>query len=853
MRKLVFLTFILVLSAISSFAQTVNYALNNATGIGYIETSPIKELNNSPVATFQMWINPSEWTKGAKLFAQDNFSIELGDNQAFIIKSSAQSASFLSTSAVNQWMQMTITIDHGRVRAYINNTEQNVTGNLPDVFTVDTDNCILAKGFKGQMDEIRIWKVALEQKDFVWRNTLHKFNPYYELLISYWKGDQEQCENLVDYKFAHHGIFHDITRTEVEDNINFRYRIGVGYTNIMRFTDRWRINRDMFLMTNDVILLSARLQTDGTLFPELPDNSSIPTKVDYLAEFKGHKGVIDFKGEGSQMVSENGNIFFDPTTSDGHGATATATLSGWIYIDSWKEGAVLFSKYQNTDNCFEVKLGNEADKSIIVNLCGTVATLKGKLDVGKWQYIGVYLAPKEIELSSRLAYSIIQIGVDYELYSKLNEVELSGNDMQITTVPLMGTTPIVIGKDFAGKMDEIMVWGTDRKGSAKNDAENGYKWNVGNWSNIFLNAYWKGDDSRNIGKDYQSLPGLIEYMRGYYAGYRGFKIRVGIVSSQWKNVLNQKENLDRMLTDANKMLAFCDGIDVDLEWAENQAQYDIYNNVAHRLHDEVIAVYPTKKILTLSLHQYSHRIDKNLFKDIDYFTVQLYGPQTSTYTYDWYVSAYNQIINYGLPKEKMLLSYGNLLVNGSTEMGYISLFDVMGVNESNYDPYLNIWNYNNQSWYFNGINQVRRKQDFIIDNDACGTMYFDMGNDLQVSDPKSLIRAQNDIIASNVDTLITRVDMTPSSIIRTEKAVSQKGFSFYPNPAKEQIILLLNESLFNKSDVICGIYTTSGQLIKQFALSSATNILCLDGLTKGIYLIIIGTGTHSEVSKLQID
>lgn len=852
MRKLFILAFILILS-VSSFAQTVNYALNNVTGAGYIETSSIKELNNSSAATFQMWIKLAEWTKGAQLFNQDNLSIELGDSQTFIVKAGIQSASFSSTLALNQWIQITLTIDHGQVKAYLNNVEKSVTGSLPDLFTVGSSNCFLGKGIKGQMDEIRIWKVALEQKDFVWRNTLHKFSSYYDSLISYWKGDQEQCENLVDYKFAHHGIFHNIVRTEVKDNANFRYRIGVGYTNIMRFTDRWRINRDMFLMTNDVILLSARLQADGSLFPELPDNRATPTNVNYLAEFKGHKGVMEFKGAGSQMVSENGNILFDPNASDGHGATATASLSGWIYIDSWKEGAILFSKYQDAANCFEVKLGSETDKAIIVNLCGTVATLKGKMEVGKWQYVGIYLAPKQVKISDRLAFSIIRIGVDYTLYNKLTGIELSGNDMQIATVPLMVTTPIVIGKDFAGKMDDIMAWGTDRSGNAKNDAENGYKWNVGDWGNIFLNAYWTGNDAQNIGKDSQSLPGIIEYMRGYYAGYRGFKIRVGIVSSQWKNVLNQKANLDRMLDDSKKMLSFCDGIDVDLEWAENQAQFDIYNNIARRLHDEVIAVYPTKKILTLSLHQYSYRIDKDLFKDIDYFTVQLYGPQAFSYTYDWYVNAYKQITSYGLPKEKMLLSYGNLLVNGSTEMGYISLFDTMGMTESSYNPDLNIWNYSNQNWYFNGVNQIKRKQDFIIDNDACGTMYFDMGNDLQVSDPKSLIRAQNDIIASNVDTLITHVDITAASINQTKKEASEKIFSFYPNPAKGQITLSLNGALLGESNVLCEIYTTNGLLIKQYTLSAVTNSLPLEGLTKGIYLIKVCSGKYSSVSKLQID
>ena len=78
-------------------------------------------------------------------------------------------------------------------------------------------------------------------------------------------------------------------------------------------------------------------------------------------------------------------------------------------------------------------------------------------------------------------------------------------------------------------------------------------------------------------------------------------------------------------------------------------------------------------------------------------------------------------MNYGFPKEKTLLSYGVLLVNGSTEQGYKDLFEKMGMKDENYDSSLNIWN----GWYFNGVDQTKRKQDFIIDKDCLGTMYFD--------------------------------------------------------------------------------------------------------------------------------
>ena len=150
----------------------------------------------------------------------------------------------------------------------LNNELKETTGTLPAILPDAVHTCYIGKNFKGQIDEIRVWKKALEQKDFFWNNTLNKFNPNYDTLVSYWKCDQEQCENLVDYQFAHHGIINNLQRVVVEDNAVMRYRIVTGYTNLMRFTDRGNINRDMFLMTNDLILLSAKVQQDGSLFPE---------------------------------------------------------------------------------------------------------------------------------------------------------------------------------------------------------------------------------------------------------------------------------------------------------------------------------------------------------------------------------------------------------------------------------------------------------------------------------------------------------------------------------------------------------------------------------------------------------
>ncbi|WP_291582710.1 LamG-like jellyroll fold domain-containing protein [Bacteroides sp.] len=836
-------------SALTVSAQTVNYALKNAEGTGYVEISVIKELNNSSEVTFQAWIKPEALSANAQLFYQDNLSLHLDAAGKLVVTSGKQSVTLNSyTFSLGQWAQVSVCVANGTVKVYINNVDYSdaISGTLPATLTVASERAgFIGKGFKGELDEIRIWNKALGQEELYWRNTLNKFNPNYESLVAYWKGDQDLCKNLVDYKLAYHGTFHSVSRVPVTDNAEFRYRISTGYTNLIRFIDRPNIDRDMFLMTNDLIILTAKVQKDGSLKTEYADNSAEAVNVGYLEEFEGRKGIMDFQGAGAGMTAADGDLFYSSGSGFGRDPVGVGTLEGWIYIDSWTEGALLFSKRKSETECIEVRLGNEATKDIVVDLNGTVGTLSNKVEIGKWHYLSVYFSPSVVEDISnpRLSFNIIQIGVDYTIFNGLSGVKLSGNSMNISTIPVLEGTPVVLGKNLDGKMDEWMVWGSGRAGSVENDATNPYKLNVGEWNNIFLNAYWKGDDPDHIGKDSQSFTGMIDFMRDYYANHRGMKIRMGLIypeGDKWSGVLNKKENVDRLIADTKKLLPYFDGVDVDLEWH----YYNILNPVIRRLIDEVMAG-EDNKIFSVSQHDYSYTLDKSLLTDpgIDYFTMQLYGPQTSTYTWDYYEAAYKHFINYGYPKDKLVLSYGVLLVDGS-EAGYKDLFEKLGMNDDNYDPDLNIWK---DRYYFNGVNQVKRKQNFILDHDCLGTMYFDMANDLRVSDYKSLIRAQNDIIASNVDTLITQVKTGPVVGIQQLKNSTSDLCSIMCSGNDTGFVVVLADGI---SHAVCNIYSDSGVLCRQEMLNQKETTIEWGEMTKGIYLIYVNDGNRSESIKL---
>ena len=165
--------------SLNSFAQTVNYAISN-DGAGYVKTSVIQELNGFSEATVQMSIKPTTWVNGAQLFNLDNFSLELGDNQSLVIKSGSASVTCSAGIALNALAQITVVYNNGDVKCYINNEPKVVTGSLSATLPNAINPCYIGKNFKGEIDEIRVWKKALEQTDFYWNNTLNKFNPNYD-------------------------------------------------------------------------------------------------------------------------------------------------------------------------------------------------------------------------------------------------------------------------------------------------------------------------------------------------------------------------------------------------------------------------------------------------------------------------------------------------------------------------------------------------------------------------------------------------------------------------------------------------------------------------------------------------
>jgi len=192
------------------------------------------------------------------------------------------------------------------------------------------------------------------------------------------------------------------------------------------------------------------------------------------------------------------------------------------------------------------------------------------------------------------------------------------------------------------------------------------------------------------------------------------------------------------------------------------------------------AVIPEDKVFSVSLHPVAYFLPTKWIDMPDYYTFQIYGPQVTWFAYDNYVSAYNKFVSWGFPKEKIGMSYPTTATTGSNVTGYKNI--VAANPDLSTDA--NTATMSGSSYTFNGVDCVKDKMNFILEQNSGTVMYFDMGNDVAVSNPLSLIRAANSVISANVDTLITRTDGVSSLPV-----LSKEG--------KKKTNLICNSSAFD--------------------------------------------------------
>ena len=827
-------------------AQVVNYALK-LSGDNSVICGQVPEINGKSEYAVQFLMAPQEWTAGAYIFKRgsdiEEFSARLSSVAGNVVFKIGTEEIVLTGVSVTGWTQISLGVFKNGADTWINGVKTwNANSNLQ--MPSSNEDLVLGKGFKGRLDEFRVWNTSLPsaaEEELMFQNTVNKFHPKWESLVLYYKFDQEQCaDHIVDYKFAHHGTSNTvIQREEVTDNNFFRYRVVTGYSSFNRHCDRLQIDKDMHLLTNDLIFLNASVNgRTGEVTMTALDDASATGGGTYMATDGERAGIAVLDGTGTLNLGK--------AIQEGEPSSLSATVEGWFYVEKWVEGAVLFEQKENDSNLFGIYLGNLEKKQLIVKADGWQMECDNVLSPEQWQHLAVTMDPTSsrnpmrIYVNNQNLKGTIDKPADGVMYT-LKDIDADA----------------VVGTGFIGKMDELMVWRNART-TFTSDMDGTLTSAVfpgGGYDAIFFDGYWKFDREDNIGYNSKGWKAMIEQTRELYKGYRGYKIRIGLISSDsdgsgnklWPNYIGNESWRANIAKGVEALIPYCDGVDIDLEWLDNNP-----NNPKWASYGEMVkairAVVPNDKIFSVSLHPVSYTMPLDAIDAVDYVTFQNYGPRKSSLVWSAYSSFYTTAVNYGYPAEKIRLSMATTAVmsdnSGKNVKGYKDLDFSTVTAESNTGTIGGV------DYTFNGVKEVQKKMQLLVDNNTGGCMYFDMGNDVSVQDELSLIRALSMTIHSNVDTLVTKVSTDPVGIEEKKlyPELNSAKVSVYPNPSDGNFQVDLPFS----GEAVCDLFSMTGNKVYSTIGEKQIRFSLSGILSTGLYILKIDSSEGQATTKVQI-
>lgn len=824
-----------------SQAQVQNYALR-MDAKSSVDCGSMPQLDGIGTYTIQFWVNPDEWTQGAVLFergaslkaalgAPGELNFTLGDATL-----TAQS----SILAPGQWVQVTILSADSKATVLVDGTE---AGNAVGTSLSESNSSFIigGNGFKGRIDEIRIWKCLLSDEfDYYMFNTVNEWMPQYEDLLVYYKMDQELCENLVDYcaidkesTFNNHGVLAGgATKEAVTDNLKMPYLINAAYTANERFYDRV-IPAEQYRMSNDIIILGVQSFEDGHLeLSSANDHATLKGTAAQMGEYMGREGVLSLDGQG--WLEVNGSALNNPT---GYG------FETFINLDEWTDGAYLIRR-ENEDGTqgFSVKLDHftsdrvpEPKAVIVLRVNGNCWRYPVEITTGEWHHIGIgYRGGSSVSDIFNLALDGQAVPAPRTFY---HDGGTDGNPVW------PDDANVNIGENLKAKLDQTVI---PRAGS-----------NVGDFAQHMRNgmpmvslthqvtsttlqnagAYYEFDDPEDPGFDLYSQDNWLRIMKSAYDGYRGYKFYLSVKTPKGYNdsnlnmLISQKSWRENFARDLAVFSVPYDGVELDLEWVYS---WNFYGMLAEKIRE----LLPEGKLFRVSTHNISYGFPLDKMNLVDGFTFQQYGPQKVHFIYSKFEQYCQAFVNYGYPLNKIMTSYSTTTSNGDNGSDIRGVKD--GFFDDNYVPQLESESgqYNGDTFWFTGPLQTYARAKYTREHLFKGIFYWDMGNDVWDSNGDgtytmskwNLARWSTYAISPNVDRLVTEVTVShANSGIEAVEAVTETALSVacdgtdlrlcYPGKVLDTVQL----------------YTADGALAFVSTLSNGT--ADVSALAPGIYIL----------------
>lgn len=813
--------------ALSANAQVDNMCLGLESS-AKVNCGAMPELNSLQAYTVQLWLCPDEWTAGSTVMSCGD-AIKLSLASAGTIEARLGSTTIsISDSQLKagQWSQLTIVVDAGTATALVDGTQvTTATGDF--ALPASIGDMTMGGGFKGRIDDVRLWSTALTaDHDYYVHTTLNKWVPELDNLVAYYKFDQKQCPDIVDYKAIfspsdtnHHAQMpQGAKRVSAADNTGLPYLLSGAYTANNRFFDR-AVTRDQYLLANDLIVLGINSYTDGHLKYITPCDHATISGGKWLSEFEGRKGVISLDGNSS--ITTTADVLKPTLNASG---TGTYTFETWLFLDEWTEGAYIVRKEtEDGQNGFSISLGDKDTKQVIVKVNGKKFVNQKKLETGKWVHFAVTVrAGGTTRLTFMFAFDGTEAWSNRDLSDGSTDYTPTGNDDCVT----------VIGEGLHAKLDDTCIW----DGNLSIDEIKNYMTShplpaIGKTQTAGVinkaQALYTYDDEENPGWDSYSQDEWLKIMKSAYDGYTGYKIRISVSShTGWQTTISDASRRKIFAQDLAELSKPYDGVELDLEWMDGT------QTALGLLADEIRSALPEGKTFMISCHAYgAYRFPTDKMGNVDGFTFQQYGPQKTFFSYDNFLSSTKAFQNYGFPNKKIYLSYSTTTSKAYDESesaispitGFRNLMadDTFNPNDESLDgkAYQGSVHY-----YFMSPDQVYKRSKYVVDNGLQGIFYWDMGNDIDVSNAYCIARNSSYALNANVDSLVTSVSINHPTAIEN---VSAQGVSIVYDAQTGTV----TASDANVSAI--SVYNTAGQLLG----SARARNLNAGRLPKGAYIV----------------
>jgi GH18 family chitinase len=251
--------------------------------------------------------------------------------------------------------------------------------------------------------------------------------------------------------------------------------------------------------------------------------------------------------------------------------------------------------------------------------------------------------------------------------------------------------------------------------------------------------------------DFTTLPLKTKYVVDAHA--RGVKVLASMAGGSASENTVMRSRYFSLISDANrkmfiqKILAFVkannlDGIDVDLEGPMINGDYGKF------IDDLCAALHPHGKLVTAALSHMNgaDRVPSSAMQQFDYVNIMAYdktgfwnpavpGQHASV---DFAIESLNYWVGRGLAKTKCILGvpfYGHSFGVANTTYSYSQIVNTFSGAE-NVDQVT----IDGSTIYYNGIPTIKRKVQLVIDGNYGGIMIWNLGQDKESGDAKSLLR-----------------------------------------------------------------------------------------------------------------